>query len=260
MKRASLANIEHFGGQVLYEQDFDDTGELRAGFRGLNASSTVVYVGLGDELASYADVTHPTVLMQWFHHNKDANAVQFEKLCYLKTVRFLDTGSRTLTDKDLFHLRSLTNLECLVALDCSNVTDKGISHLATLRNLRVLSLHNPRVSDKGIACLSRLRQLERLDLNGAPITGSGLSHLNSLTNLRVLGLRNTLLDDNALVHLMAHTQLERLSLGNTGVTDQGLVRLRRLNNLTWLDLSKTDTTFEAREELGKFLVKNPIVH
>lgn len=93
-------------------------------------------------------------------------------------------GSRELTDKDLVHLESLTELK---SLSISKMIDPALQHLVKNK-----AASGEGITDDGIKSIRGLRNLETLALfNLTGIRGDGLGHLHELHKLRRVYLKGT---------------------------------------------------------------------
>ena len=134
------------------------------------------------------------------------------------------------------------------------ITDREMAHIATLSDLRFLHLGGQtQVTDAGVAYVSRLTELEKLYLNDTKISDAGTTYLRPLKNLVFLGLSGTQVSDAGLVHLAGLTKLKQLVLANTNVSDAGLRHLEGLKSLGMLSLEKTRVTDEGVEKLQQAL-------
>ena len=139
-------------------------------------------------------------------------------------------GSRELTDKDLVHLESLTELK---SLSISKMIDPSLQHLVTHK-----AASGEDITDDGLKSIRGLRNLETLALfNLTGIDGEGLAHLGELRNLKRVYLKGTPVGDNV-AHLKGLQSIEVLGLSDTGVTENGLLQLKQLSRLKSLLLSE----------------------
>ena len=136
-----------------------------------------------------------------------------------------------------------------------NVTDADLLHLKSLSQLRSLDLDSTEVTDAGIEHLKGLNRLESLNLDGTEVTDAGIEHLQGLTELQELNLRATRVTDAGLVHLKGLSRLEYLDLSWTEVTDAGMKHLEGLNRLRELLLRYNLVTDAGLEDLRKVLPK-----
>ena len=79
------------------------------------------------------------------------------------SLKELNVGMTTITDRGLAHLRGLETLENLY-LPATRITDSGLRHLADLENLVTLSLSRTEVDGSGLAHLRDLPKLASLNL------------------------------------------------------------------------------------------------
>lgn len=191
-----------------------------------------------------------------------------EHLGKLRGVRSLRISNRVLSDRSLFGIEHLGDLEHLslaftgvsdactaqlrhlknlrrLDLSATKVSDRGVAQLGSLTKLRILDLGMTHTSGAGIARLDHLTELEQLRLNFTSVGDDGLQVLNAFTKLEVLDLGDTDVGDATIEYLAGLRELRELNLSGTKVTDAGLVHLRGLPMLTELNLSRTSIKGEG---------------
>jgi hypothetical protein len=108
----------------------------------------------------------------------------------LGCVRVVAARGSSLSDKDMYHLRGLTNI-VLADFGETGITDVSLEHIQRWPRLLSLYLDRTRVSDIGLASLSQISTLEMLCLEGTGVGDRGLAHLENLSNLKSLRLRQS---------------------------------------------------------------------
>jgi hypothetical protein len=114
-----------------------------------------------------------------------------------------------------------------VSLCNKRITDSEVVHLRTLSNLKVILLHDTAVTDAGLAHLIELPFLYHVNLEDTKVTDAGLAHLSGCTKLKNLFLSRTAVTDAGLVHLNGLRNLELLYLDDTVVTATGIEELQK---------------------------------
>ena len=130
-----------------------------------------------------------------------------------------------ISDVDLVHLKSLTNLEKL-SLFGNPITDAGLKHLEELTSLTQLQLANTRVTGTGLAYLRNLDSLATLTLTNTAATDQGLTHLKELNGLKQIYIYGTQITDEGLSHLSKLSRLTVIGIGNRFITDEGVAKLK----------------------------------
>ena len=106
--------------------------------------------------------------------------------------------------------------------------DEHLDCLRALRELRTLTLSEPRISEGGFARLGHLRLLESLTLTGETVTDAALRDVGALPRLERLDLHATAVTDAGLSHLAKFAKLEVVNLEGTEVTAEGIAALREM--------------------------------
>ena len=104
--------------------------------------------------------------------------------------------------------------------------DKDLIHIKGLTNLRTLQLTaqfgNPELTDKALEMVKELKKLETLRLACCNISDAGLRYLEGHGSLRTLDFWNTKISDTGLESLATLPKLDALYLQDTQVTDAGV--------------------------------------
>jgi hypothetical protein len=107
------------------------------------------------------------------------------------------------------------------------------------------------VNDALFPHLRNNTSIERLDVDGADVTGKGIDALATIVTLRELSLGDTSVGDEALRFIGKIRGLEQLRLFRTRITDAGIKHLISLRQLKVLDLDETDLTDECLKDLNR---------
>lgn len=183
---------------------------------------------------------------------------QLQYIKGLTSLRWLYIRSCAITDEQIQHISTLTNLE---SIHCSaygtdaGITDKSMVVFRNMHKLRSLDLRGNHVTDEGLRELSLCNSLESLSLDGTDVTGVGLESLLLLPNLHTLSLgaydEGAPVDDEGMKVISQLTQLRSLNLSGTLVTDEGLKHIGTLQNLLYLTLDYTEITEHGLAPLGQ---------
>jgi internalin A len=142
----------------------------------------------------------------------------------------LDSMSRV-TDKGLFHLRGLRQLQNLF-LDGMNISGAGLAHLKEIRSLKRLSVRYIPLKDDDMICLADLTQLEALHFGSEHVTDAGFQRLRNLTSLKVLGIDCPRISSAGLDALRTMVRLQELFIFNSTIDElQPITRLPELRKL-----------------------------
>ena len=177
-----------------------------------------------------------------------------------------------ITDADLVHLKSISNLRELRFTKESQITDAGLVQIAGLTELSYLSLHGTKVTDDGLRYLIRLAKLQILSLSNTGISDAGLLHLQGMSRLGRLDLspqtiqkvfdrlfvksnvtvdiNNPELIDTLLEHLVDLKSLASGEGSNAPPADALLERLQSLASLARLDSSNPQVIDDLLEYLN----------
>ncbi|MGO8688755.1 MAG: leucine-rich repeat domain-containing protein [Thermoguttaceae bacterium] len=215
-QRAAVDWIEKAGGFVLYDYEFDPSGNPIPAAKPPGPSW--LRKPLGDDY--FADVTVVDL------HGQEVSDAGLEHLKGLAQLRGLELCGTKVSDVGLEHLKALTQLRWL-QLDGTQVSDAGLVHLKGFTQLQELFLGGTQVSDAGLENLRGLTKLQSLSLGLTQVSDAGLEHLKGLTQLQELSLGGTQVSNAGLVHLMGLTQLQTLYLGCTKVSDAGARDLQK---------------------------------
>lgn len=129
------------------------------------------------------DLVHNVVAVE-FPSRSGPNWDAVEKLDRLQVLSLVQSDG--LRDRDLLHLRGLTQLRELYLLG-TGVTDAGLEHLIGLTDLEHLNLEGTDVTDAGLVYLIGLSRLRRLDLTSTSVSDNGIAALKAaLPNLVVV--------------------------------------------------------------------------
>lgn len=152
---------------------------------------------------------------------------------YVDHVHFLQ--SKQLDDATMQRLAALRHVGGVNLYD-TNLTDRQLGHLRGLTDLRWLLLADTGISDEGVASLAAVPELAALYLAGTKVSNDGLQHLAGLRNLWALDVRDTLVTEEGLKHLQGMDQLQTLML--TEITDAGVPYLMEMPNLKLLSVNR----------------------
>ena len=159
------------------------------------------------------------------------------------------TESGPYTDRGLFYLSRLKNLEELEICSGIGITDAGVECLARLPNLRRLTLMSNGITDNALATLATMKSLRGIMVNqnygSRNITVSGVNHLNALTELESLQVSPVAQDYSGL-NLAALTQLKFLTIWLDGtLRDEDVASLANLTRLIFLQPGHGPTFSDA---------------
>ncbi|MDR3621992.1 MAG: hypothetical protein P4L85_21760 [Paludisphaera borealis] len=127
--------------------------------------------------------------------------------------------------------------------------DELLAGIGSLSRLDRLNLDGAGVSGAGFVHLERLGRLQILELGGSDVGDADLRHLAGLTSLKQLYLNATKIGDAGVAHLEGLRGLEWLYLAGTQVSDVGLIHLRGLGRLQVLNLINTRVSDAGLEHL-----------
>lgn len=98
------------------------------------------------------------------------------------------------------------------------LTDKCMQHIASLTDLKVLSIVSYRITDDGIAELNQMPHLENLTLDGVSVTMKGIQHLaGALPRLHTFAIRSADLQDLSPVADFSNLKVLDLNLSSLAV-------------------------------------------
>ena len=172
-------------------------------------------------------------LAGWVNQNVNlGTAISDDSLSHLEPLIYLEQLliRANITDQGLLHIRPLTNLrhfEIVVSGSPNyNITDKGMYIIGGLGNMEILRLYFcSKITDYGLQQLIGLSKLKELILNGCGITANGLNDLRSFSKLETLGLAATGITDKGadiLIQLLPSLPaLTKIIISNSKITQQG---------------------------------------
>ena len=150
------------------------------------------------------------------------------------TIRTLQMGGETITDKGLASVSGMTDLRELFIWWALGITDDGMAHLARLPRLKLVDISLSGLTDEGVRHLAEIPMLEELSLEGRKFTDRSLLHLARAKHLKTLMLRSNAWDysDEGLKHLEGLKELRRLRLSGFKPSEGAKARLlKALPNL-----------------------------
>jgi hypothetical protein len=133
----------------------------------------------------------------------------------------VDLHETQITDAQLAHIATLTDLRELDLRKAPNITDAGIVHLRGMVKLEKLNLFRTQLSDAGISHLANMHVLDTLLIGGTRISERGVEQLAKLPKLRKLSLFDTQVGDSAVPALQKFPSLEVVLVGRSRITDDG---------------------------------------
>jgi hypothetical protein len=111
------------------------------------------------------------------HTDYPPGGIHLERLAPIAhNIHALDLSRTHVSDADLAHLASMTNLTRLL-LSRTEITDAALAHLKTLTKLEHLNLYQTKVTDSGLQHLSGLKNLKKLYTWQSQVTDGGASAL-----------------------------------------------------------------------------------
>lgn len=197
---------------------------------------------LDDELLSTL-VSNAATLNNFDLRDCSVSDKALETLAAVEGIRAIrlsgKSGSTTVTDDGLAHLKGLSSLR-LLALDDLWVGTAGIAHLKDLPGLAELYLAGTLVDDESISVISTMPPIRKLRLARTQIGDAALESLTACSNLEELDLsENSQLTDAGMVSLGKITSLKKLNLWRVQINDEGALALAPLTGLKWLNLDNT---------------------
>lgn len=150
----------------------------------------------------------------------------------------LDLSKANITDADLTHIRSLTNLQEL-DLSHNRITDIGLAYLRGMTDLRMLNLEQTLVTEDGLQQLIDCPNLNCLEVDQRkiklmPVIRAGGAHLFS--GIRILNLSDQNVTDDDLEYLREYSVL-MLDLDMNQITGTGLRYLEGMTALKSLNIA-----------------------
>lgn len=148
--------------------------------------------------------------------------------------------------KELEHCSSLN----VITLSGTCADDVSLEAIARLPELRNINLDNTAISDSGLVALQGASNLTSISIANTSVTDSGVaSFLKGDFQLEHLNLSGCPVGHQTMSEIGKHTNLWSLSLVGTQITDSDLEHLYRLKYLRFLDVSGTNVTTNAINEL-----------
>lgn len=144
------------------------------------------------------------------------------------------SGLQELVINDTANIRNLDFLADMTGLEVLNsegqsllVTDKNLVHIKGMTNLKTLIVvsqvqTNSELTDKVFAVVKDLKQLKKLRLCNCNITDEGLRLLDGQESLRSVDFWKTNVGDDGIVSLASLPKLEQVAVQGTRVTDAGV--------------------------------------
>lgn len=166
---------------------------------GVSASSSGPVKFVTDHLAANLAVPDPALLEQlkaefvnvrvlkdgkfveldFSHTDYPVGGIKLERLAPLcRNVNSLDLSRTRISDQDLAHVATMTNLTRLL-LSRTEIGDGGLVHLKGLSQLEYLNLYQTKVTDAGLSHLSGMTNLKKLYAWQSGITSGGAASLTS---------------------------------------------------------------------------------
>ena len=168
-QRAAVRRVIELGGRVVYDFQYDDSGEFR-------------------------------------EYRKDAKPPGWPWLRKLVGDEFfqevvrVSLDGKNVTDDDLELIGKLRHLDHL-SLNETSVSDSGLAHVRDLVHLQYLGLNETRVTSSGLEHVSNMKELDILVLGDSPVGDEGLEHLSGLHSLAILNLSRTRVTSAGIAHL-----------------------------------------------------------
>jgi len=214
-QKSAVKKIRTNGGTVSFDTNFNVDYSLRS-FLGEEYFRTVTEVRL---TPSYG-TDHSSA------RAKSADAF-FDALASLADMETLKIGNnRYVSDSDLAHLKSLSNLTKLHMSE-TDIHGTGLVHVSTLPKLERILLSHTHLQDSSLKHLGRMESLTEVFLDNTKVTDAGMTDLVKAKALRELSLRFTNITDIGLMQLEQLKQLEMLDVDGTFVTSEGVSRFRQ---------------------------------
>ena len=123
-----------------------------------------------------------------------------------------------------------------------------------------VELRNCNFAADDLAPLHALERLQWLDISSSNVTDDCLVHLRNLEQLSYVNLACTEITDAGVKELAQSDHIRSLVLAGSQITDRGIRHLRLSHHLEYVDLSRTETSSEARTELQQDLPNCHVVY
>lgn len=145
-----------------------------------------------------------------------------ERLCNLRTLRWLELRSRSLPAKDLAVVGNCERLEALVVMD-ADCNDEWLGELGRLKRLGIVHLYRVNVTMAGLEALCQVRPLTALTIGDVPaLPFERVPTWTSLSNLETLNLRNSRVSLEGARTLAEMPALRHLRMRNVDLPETGL--------------------------------------
>lgn len=160
-----------------------------------------------------------TLEVLYIEENAGLRDYDLELVARFKKLKILSIGRCSFTDKGLYRLKGLDDLECL-KLDSSGITGSGLP------------------------ALTALPKLTKLTLTGTKLRAIGWVELGKLKQLKSLNVADTEADDKKILQL-SNLDLERLDISRNPVTDKCFKAVYSMKNLKYLRIFNCDKLSRA---------------
>lgn len=200
----------------------------------------------------------------------DAGCVALGQINTLRELEIIGSADpQLITDRGLYHLRGLLNLQVLWVASFTDITADGIAWVCQLPKLMTLTIERTRVTRAAIPLLSQAAQLESvwigdcdvidddvellaamphlrtLHVEGAGITDRAAAELAKSRSIIDLDIDHSRISDLGMATLAHYGKLRRLSVQGLGITDRSAVSLSRNSQLTFLLIRGANMTDSA---------------
>jgi hypothetical protein len=213
VQRLAVAAIEAVGGRAVYDWDYANGAPIFPGARRRWPNWLINVVG-PDYLGNVTFVHVPDKAGAL--KANDGLMAQIGRLDRLESIRL--TGTRSVTDAGLAHMKGLTNLRS-IQFDETGITGRGLRHIWGLPRLEILFLEGNDIADDGLAHLAGMTTIKHLNLRSPRITDAGLANLEELANIEGIQLRSPLITDTGLARLAKLKRLRSILLMDARVRD-----------------------------------------
>ncbi len=117
-------------------------------------------------------------------------------------------GKRTIDQKDMELLNSLSPQVVDLNLSWTSVSDNDMLRISSLKEVRVLNLSHTAITSVGISELKELENLFRLNLVETKVTNEGLKNLNEMKALKELYIFNTNITKEGIATLNSQIKID----------------------------------------------------
>jgi Leucine Rich repeat len=159
-----------------------------------------------------------------FYLNANCTTEELEKIGKFHRLRYLSLSFNPVSDRDLKHLKCLTQLKFL-NLDKSAITNEGLDHLVGLKNLELLSLSGTKIDDSAMEYLNNWPNLKELRVADTSISDLGMERISKLPQLMAIDIRNTTVTNKGAQYFTEMPKLTGLWFDGTQITHSDLERL-----------------------------------